>query len=157
MLIPKSLSEKIAHRKQRTHRIEELADGVFAIAMTLLVLDIRIPLEDMIKLGVRLYLELALPKFLTYILSFSIAGLLWSAFVNQFNYIHASDRNENIIGIFFLMFISLLPFTSSFLSSHLESKVAVGLYVFNIILIVLLLLTFQKFTGILGWKLNIGD
>lgn len=46
MEIPK-LNEKAAYHKQRSHRIEALADGVFAIAMTLLVLDIRLPLGEM--------------------------------------------------------------------------------------------------------------
>ena len=78
-----------------------------------------------------------LPKILTFILSFSVAGQFWSVFTNQFNYVHASDRNENIIAMFFLMFVSLLPFSTSFLSEHLWSRVSMGFYILNILLILL--------------------
>src|SRR4051812_15077488 len=109
MGISESLSERVAYHKQRSHRIETLSDGVFAITMTLLVLDIRVPLDQMnTEKGMWFSLLDTLPKILTFILSFSVAGQFWSIFTNQFNYIHTSDRNENIIGIFYLMFVSLL-------------------------------------------------
>jgi uncharacterized membrane protein len=139
MEILKSFGERVAFHKQRSHRIEALSDGVFAITMTLLVLDIRIPLGRMTT-EVNLWLALmhTVPKILTYVLSFSLAGQFWAVFMNQFNYIHASDRNGNIIAVFYFLFVSLLPFSTSFLSEHLWSKVAVGFYVFNIFFIVLL-------------------
>ena len=126
----------MAYHKQRSHRIEELADAVFAIVMTLLVLDIRIPVKEMdTEMGIWVSLVDTLPKILTFVLSFSVAGQFWSIFINQFNYIHISDRRENLIGLFYLMFVSLLPFSTSFLSEHLWSRVAVGFYVFNLLLI----------------------
>jgi len=102
MKIHSYLCEKVAYHKQRTHRIEALADAVFAIAMTLLVLDIRIPLTEM-KTEYDMWFSLmnTLPKILTFILSFSVAGQFWSIFINQFNYIHSSDRNETLIAIFY--------------------------------------------------------
>src|SRR5215207_6970875 len=124
-IISQALSEKTAYHKQRSHRIEGLSDAVFAIAMTLLVLDIRIPLKE-IETETDAWLSLIniSPKILTFILSFSVAGQFWSIFTNQFNYLHTSDRNEFIIGLIFLMFVSLLPFSTSFLSEHLWSRVA---------------------------------
>jgi len=130
------LGEKIAYHKQRSHRIETLADGVFAITMTLLVLDIRVPNKEInSETGILFSLVNILPRILTFVLSFSVAGQLWSIFTNQFNYIHTSDRKENIIALFYLMFVSLLPFSTSFLSEHLWSRVVVGFYIFNILLI----------------------
>ena len=138
MRISQTLLGSGAYHKQRSHKIEGLADGVFAIVMTLLVLDIRIPLKEMnTENGVWLSLLHILPKVLTFMLSFSVAGQFWSIFINQFNYVHTSDRNENIIAMFFLMSISLLPFSTSFLSEHLWSRVAIGFYTFNILLILL--------------------
>ena len=135
MEIPK-LNEKVAYHKQRSHRIEALADGVFAIAMTLLVLDIRVPLGEMnTETEVWFSLLHVLPKILTFIFTFLIAGLFWTTFANQFNYIHSADRNENVLAIFYLLFVSLLPFSASFLSEHLESKVAVGFYILNIFIV----------------------
>ena len=135
-ILSQALIEKTAHHKQRSHRIEGLSDAVFAIAMTLLVLDIRIPLKEIdTETGVwDLLIELS-PKLLTYILSFSVAGQFWSIFTNHFNYLHTSDRNEFLIGLLFLMFVSLLPFSTAFLSEHLGSRVAMGFYIFNLVLI----------------------
>jgi uncharacterized membrane protein len=133
-----SLLGSAAYHKQRSHKIEGLADGVFAIAMTLLVLDIRIPLKELnTEKDVWLSLLDTMPKILTFILSFSVAGQFWSIFTNQFNYVHTSDRNEIIIAMFFLMSVSLLPFSTSFLSEHLWSRAAVGFYTFNMLLILL--------------------
>ena len=130
------LGDKIANHKQRSHRIEALADAVFAIAMTLLVLDIRIPIKEInTENGVWFSLLNTSPKILTYVLSFSVAGQFWSVFINQFNFIHTSDRNEFILALIYLMFVSLLPFSTSFLSEHLWSRVATGFYIFNILLI----------------------
>lgn len=136
MSILKSLFGSAAYHKQRSHKIEGLADGVFAIVMTLLVLDIRIPLKEMnTESDVWFSLLDNMPKILTFILSFSVAGQFWSIFTNQFNYVHSSDRNEIIIAMFFLMSVSLLPFSTSFLSEHLWSRVAIGFYTFNMLLI----------------------
>lgn len=140
MDILKALGEKVAYHQQRSKRIEALADGVFAIVMTLLVLDIRIPSHE-INSEKELWSALIdiVPKILTFILSFFVVGHLWAIFVNQFNYIHVSDRNEIVIATFYLLFVSLIPFSTAFLSEHLWSRVAVGFYILNIVLPLLLL------------------
>jgi uncharacterized membrane protein len=130
-----ALSERVAYHKQRSQRIEALTDGVFAIVMTLLVLDIRVPLKEMNSENDVWYSVLqVVPRILTFILSFSVAGQSWSIFTNHFNYIHRTDRNENIITLLYLMFVSLLPFSTSFLSENPWSRVAMGFYLFNILL-----------------------
>ena len=130
-----ALSETVAYHKQRSHRIEALTDGVFAIVMTLLVLDIRVPGKEMnSENDVWSSLLKVVPSILTFILSFSVAGQSWSIFSNHFNYMHRTDRNENIITLLFLMFVSLLPFSTSFLSEHPWSRVAMGFYLINILL-----------------------
>jgi uncharacterized membrane protein len=136
MKISQSLFGSAAYHKQRSHKIEGLADGVFAIVMTLLVLDIRIPLKEInTENDVWFSMLATMPKILTFILSFSVAGQFWSIFTNQFNYVQTSDRNENLIAMFFLMSVSLLPFSTSFLSEHLWSRVAIGFYTLNMLLI----------------------
>lgn len=130
-----ALSETVAYHKQRSHRIEALTDGVFAIVMTLLVLDIRVtPKEMNSETDVWSSVLNVVPSILTFILSFSVAGQSWSIFSNHFNYMHRTDRNENIITLLYLMFVSLLPFSTSFLSEHPWSRVAMGFYLFNILL-----------------------
>lgn len=143
MEVFKTLNETTAFRRQRSHRIEELSDAVFAIVMTLLVLDIRVAIiEIKTERAVWRTLLNALPKISTFILSFSIVGQFWSVFINQFNHIRESDRNETVIAIFCLLPVSLLPFSTSFFSEHLWSKVAIGFYIFNI-LIILIMFTFH--------------
>lgn len=141
MNIFKSFNEQAAFRRQRSHRIEELSDGFFAIVMTLLVLDIRIPVLEIKTEGDILHaLRKVLPHVLTFILSFTVIGQLWTVFTNQFNHIHESDRSQTVIALFCLLPISLIPFTTSLLSEYSWSRVAIGLYVLNILVILLLFL-----------------
>ena len=123
-------------------RIEAISDGVFAIALTLLVLDIKVPVGQVIKTEGELFTTLSslTPKFLTYFLSFMTLGIFWTGQTVQFTYIDKSDRNFNWITLFFLMFVSLLPFTTAFLSDHIEFKLSIGLYWLNIFSLGLMLL-----------------
>jgi uncharacterized membrane protein len=141
MNIFKSFNEQVAFSRQRSHRIEELSDGFFAIVMTLLVLDIRIPIMEMKTEGdILKSLKSILPNVLTFILSFTVVGQLWTVFINQFNHIQESDRSQTVIALFCLLPISLIPFTASLLSEYSWSRVAIGLYVLNILVILLLFL-----------------
>lgn len=121
---------------QRLGRIEALSDGVFAIAMTLLVLELRVPATIVIQTEKDLwhnFLEVRY-ELLTYFLSFMTLGIFWMGQSVQFQYVERSDRNSSWINIFFLMIICLLPFTTAFLSKHIEFKLAIGLYWVNIFL-----------------------
>ena len=119
---------------QKVNRLEALTDGIFAIAMTILVLDIRFPVSDTIRTEAELwqsFLTLA-PKLSTYILSFMTLGIFWTGYTSQFNFINRSDRHLNWISLFFLMFVSLIPFSTSFLSDHIHFKLAIGIYWLNL-------------------------
>jgi uncharacterized membrane protein len=125
----------------RTPRIEALSDGVFAIAMTLLTFDIKVPISDVIHSDAELlkaFTGLA-PKLLTYLLGFITLGIYWAAQSTQFHYINKSDRHLNWINLFFLLFISVIPFTTAFLSTYINFKFAVFLYWLNIITLGLIL------------------
>lgn len=119
---------------QRLHRIEALSDGVFSIAMTLLVLDIRVPVSNAIQEEMDLFTALVgiTPKLLSYLLSFMTLGIFWVGHSTQFDYIRRSDRHLTWLSIFFLMFVSILPFTTAFLSAYIEFKLAIAIYWFNI-------------------------
>lgn len=119
---------------QKTQRIEAVSDGVFAIALTLLVLDIKEPLSEAIKTeGELLNAFCALtPKFLAYFLSFMTLGIFWTGHSAQFIYIEKSDRHLNWISLFFLLFVSVLPFTTAFLSEFIHFRLSIALYWLNI-------------------------
>jgi uncharacterized membrane protein len=147
---------------QSVFRITSLSDGVFAIALTLLVLDIRVPVQATVRDQSGLidaFLSLT-PKLLTYFLSFMTLGIFWTGQSAQFHYIKKSDRNLNWITLFFLLFVSVLPFTTAFLGEYIEYPFAVLIYWLNIFLPgIMLLLNWRyayrkEFTSIEGDELE---
>jgi len=127
---------------KNVQRLEAISDGVFAIALTLLVLDLRVPLGKSIKSESDLFTAFCqlTPKFLSYFLSFMTLGIFWTGHAAQYTFIEKSDRHLNWINLFFLLFISILPFTTAFLSEYIEFKFAVGVYWLNIFALGLLIL-----------------
>jgi len=118
-------------------RIEAISDGVFAIALTLLILDIKVPVSETIhgeKDLLKAFAGLA-PKLLSYFLSFMTLGIYWSAHSSQFHYISKSDRHLNLINLFFLLFVSVIPFTTAFLSEFITFKFAIFIYWLNLTLL----------------------
>jgi uncharacterized membrane protein len=127
---------------QKVARIEAISDGVFAVALTLLVLDIKEPVQSVIHTEgdlMRVFCSLT-PKFLSYFLSFMTLGIFWTGQSLQYTYIERSDRHLNWLALFFLLFVSVLPFTTAFLSAHIQFKFAIGVYWFNIFMLGMLLL-----------------
>ena len=122
---------------QNVKRIEAISDGVFAVALTLLVLDIRVPVTEAIHSEGDLVHALCglMPKFLSYFLSFMTLGIFWTGQSAQYYYIERSDRDLNWISLFFLLFVSLLPFSTAFLSAFLPYKFPVFIYWLNIFML----------------------
>ncbi|MEI9934798.1 MAG: TMEM175 family protein [Ferruginibacter sp.] len=122
---------------KRTQRIEAISDGVFAVAFTLLILDIKVPISEAIKTEGDLFRSLCnlMPEFLTYFLSFMTLGIFWTGHSTQYDYIEESDRHLNWISLFFLLFVSLVPFTTAFLSAHIQFRLSIGIYWLNIFLL----------------------
>jgi uncharacterized membrane protein len=119
-------------------RIEAISDGVFGVALTLLVLDIKVPVSEMIHTESDLMSAFStlLPQFLTYFLSFLTLGLAWSGQSTQFtHYIKHNDLKLNWITLFHLLFVTTVPFSTAFLSAHIAYKFAIGLYWLNIFLL----------------------
>ncbi|TGK04803.1 DUF1211 domain-containing protein [Leptospira semungkisensis] len=119
---------------QKIQRSEAIADGIFAVALTLLVLDIRVPLKEAIHSEADLCFALIAlaPKFLSYLLSFVTLGIFWMAHTVQYTFIVRSDRHLTWLSILYLLFVSLLPFSTSLLSEYMHYKMAIGIYWLNI-------------------------
>ena len=126
-------------------RLEAISDAVFGVAMTLLVLEIKVP--EFGEHGHVTEWQLAqsflslMPKFLVYFLSFMTAGIFWVGQSTQFRHIEKSDRNLIWINLLFLLFVSTLPFSTAFLGDHISYKFSVLLYWLNIFLMGLMLFT----------------
>ena len=130
-----TIYNQLAGRK--VQRIEAISDGVFAIALTLLILDIRVPISESIHTEADLFRAFTslTPKFLSYFLSFMTLGIFWTGQTVQYTYIEKSDRHLNWLTLFFLLFVSLLPFTTAFLSEHIHFKFSILVYWLNILLL----------------------
>jgi uncharacterized membrane protein len=103
-----------------TNRIETLVDGIFAISMTLLVLSIGVPtLSDYVSETVfqQQILNLA-PKIAIYALSFWILSNFWRVNHQQFYFIKRVNRIIISINIFWLLFVALLPFSTSLIGNY---------------------------------------
>lgn len=110
------------------HRISGLADGVFSIAMTLLVLEIAIPATHEEFLGD------VLPHLLVFAMSFIILGTYWVGHAIQFHYVIRADRPLMVRTVLFLMFVSLVPFSTAFLAADRTDRLAIGVYTANLAL-----------------------
>lgn len=126
---------------QNVLRMEVLSDGVFAIAITLLILDVRVPLQEKIVVEKDLVIQFfkLAPKLLTYFLSFMTLGIFWTAHATQFQFIEKSDRNLNWLNLSFLLFVTLIPFTTAFLSEFITFRFAVAVYWANLLFLGIML------------------
>jgi uncharacterized membrane protein len=103
-----------------TNRLEAFSDGVFAIAITLLILEIKIP-PAVGNLGEEL---LSLwPSYFAYAVSFTVIGAIWINHHAMFDHIIRSDQKLLLLNTFHLMFISFLPFPTAVLAEALHGRV----------------------------------
>jgi uncharacterized membrane protein len=110
-----------------TNRIEAFSDGVFAVAITLLVLNLQVPqiaaVSELVpKLGA------LWPKLLSYALSFVVVGIYWVAHHNTFHYIKRSDRTLLWLNILMMMCIVFLPFPTALLGQYPAQQISVIIY-----------------------------
>lgn len=115
-------------------RLQALADGVFAVAMTLLVLDVRLPESVEATSNEELWRQVSGlgPQFAAYLLSFTMLGTFWLAQHTLLSLCERSDRMLAWAALAYLFFVSTLPFSASVLASHVHLSLAVGLYWFNL-------------------------
>lgn len=113
-------------------RLATLADGVFAIVLTLLVLDIKAP-EALSEAELISKLLALWPKLFSYIISFVILGIFWFGHHMEFHYIRRSDRIHIWLNLLFLVCIAFIPFSAALLGANLHNRVAIAVYGFNLI------------------------
>ena len=113
-------------------RIQSLGDSIFAFAMTLLVINFRLPTAGPVNGTAHILLTLV-PHFVVYVLSFIGLGVLWVAQHNQYNWIQRSNRTFLWINIFFFMFVVLIPFSTDLLATYDKDILSIVFYGFNLI------------------------
>jgi uncharacterized membrane protein len=123
-------------------RLAALSDGLFAVAMTLLVLDLHVPISATIHSEHDLWqaLDSLSPRLVTYFMTFVTLGIFWVGQQAQLNFFARSDRNLAWIHLAFLLVVSLMPFSTGLLAEFITYRVALLVYWFNILLLGALLL-----------------
>jgi uncharacterized membrane protein len=102
----------------QTTRLETFADGVFAIAATLLILEIRIPEEG--DVGSAL-LEIW-PSYAAYAISFLTIGIMWVNHHAVLEHVRVADRTFLYLNLFLLMCIAFVPFPTRLLAEQIEQE-----------------------------------
>jgi uncharacterized membrane protein len=126
-----------------TSRLETFADGVFAIAATLLILEIQLPGENVGE-----GLKDLWPSYFAYALSFLSIGIMWVNHHVVLSFTREADRAFLFINIFLLMAIAFVPFPTALYAEHLghdgarEAAIAYGL---NFIIIAIFFQVFWQY------------
>lgn len=113
-----------------TNRIEAFSDGVFAIVMTLLVLELAVPVLNAppSEQEARKALLELVPKFISYVLSFLIVAIYW---VNHHQFFLSLKRSDPVLlwlNIHLLFWVSFIPFPTAFIGEYYTLKTGVILF-----------------------------
>src|SRR5271167_2191483 len=122
---------------QSIERLAALSDGVFAVAMTLLVLDLHTPTAAAVH-GERDLLRALVPlapRLLVYLMSFLTLGIFWVGQQTQLNHFERADRDLSWVHLAFLFLVSLMPFSTALMGGFIAYRVALVVYWLNILLL----------------------
>ena len=127
-------------------RLCALSDGLFAIAMTIIVLEIHVPSPTVVTTETALWSALGElgPRVTTYFLSFLTLGIFWVGQQTGLTQLSRTDRHSTWINLAFLAFVAMMPFSTGLLAAFTSFRVAFLVYWANIAL--------MGFTLLLGWN-----
>ncbi len=144
------MSNQLHNELRKEFQLERMilfSDAVFAIAITLLVIEIKIPGKEELKsLGLtevsdsNLLSALGhlLPKFIGFLVSFMMIGLYWTVHHRMFGFVTSYTRKLLVLNLVFLFFVALMPFSTGFYSEYAgadfyrqQLKVPMTFYVLN--------------------------
>lgn len=130
-------------------RLAALSDGIFAVAMTLLVLGLSVRVTSVVHPARPVWAPGALtseqvvwdmlrrlaPHLITYLMSFLTLGIFWVGQQTQLNHFTRSNRDLTWIHLVFLLGVSLMPFSTMLLADYITYRLAVAVYWINIMLL----------------------
>ncbi len=123
-------AESAHSQEKEVARIAAFSDGVFAIAITLLALQLKVPFGE--RVDVWAALQDLWPSFLSFAISFAVIGGYWIAHHRLFSLIERYDRRLLWLNLLSLFFIVLMPFTTSLIGVHGGSDVSVIVYALSV-------------------------
>jgi uncharacterized membrane protein len=115
-------------------RLKALSDGVFAIVLTLLVLELR-PERVTSNAAALEALARMIPSFVSYFISFFIIGLYWIVHNRMVRHMTGYDRATLWINLLFLLFVSVLPFFTAFSGQNMRLSLPWQLYAGNVVMV----------------------
>jgi uncharacterized membrane protein len=122
--------------KLSKERIEYFSDAVFAIAITLLILEIDVPSGmELQEKGIWLALKQLIPSFMGFIISFMVIALYWRSHLQNSTFIGSFDNKLLWLNIWMLFYIVLLPFSTSFYAKNFHVNGTFIFYCINLLLI----------------------
>ncbi len=120
-------------------RVEAFSDGVFAVAVTLLILNLQVPhLKDSPSSELVDTLVKQWPSYLSYAVAFLTLGSVWVSHHQMLRYFDRADSTLQTLNVLFLMFITLTPFTTALLGEYIQQtdKLSVTLVIFGAVWVV---------------------
>jgi uncharacterized membrane protein len=155
------MAHDVFDRKQfQLERLILFSDAVFAIAITLLVLEIRIPKSDwsepITAQQLNKYLIDIIPNLLGFVFSFFIIGFYWTVHHRIFGYVTNFDTRLIWLNLIMLFFVALLPFTTTLTSEYGYLSESFIFYWMNVGFIGLISFLIQLHTSNPAKKLSVG-
>jgi uncharacterized membrane protein len=132
-------SEQIHASGLSKARVETLTDGIFAIAMTLLVLGIEVPQTD-IRPALQGLLASLYPDIVIYVLAFLALAVFWVLHHQMFHFVRSLDSFMLWLNIVWLLFVGLMPFTSNLADTYYSEMLAELIFGLNVLVISLIVL-----------------
>ena len=131
------------------HRLSGLSDGIFAVAMTLLVLALAVPTINEVKSDSDLAQALLhlVPSLVTYFMSFLTLGIFWVGQQTQLSQLERSNRDYTWINLAFLLFVTMVPFSTNLLANHYQLRLALIEYWLNILVLGALILAAAEYAA----------
>ena len=124
-----------AHKKEfQIERMILFSDAVFAIAITLLIIEIKAPhAEDKTSLTLWISLINMIPKFIGFFISFMVIGIYWITHHKLFGFVKDYDTKLLWLNLFFLLTIVFMPFSSALYSENINVNLAFIIYCLNVV------------------------
>jgi uncharacterized membrane protein len=128
------------------HRLEALTDGIFAVAMTLLVIELKLPEHGAMQAGGGLVAALVhlLPRVMAWVISFLVLALFWLGHYRTFARVRRADGPLATLCLFELGFVSLMPFSSALVGEHGRENLSQIIYSINMLALAVLALMMAR-------------
>jgi uncharacterized membrane protein len=120
---------------QNLGRLAAISDGIFAVAMTVLVLNIQIPNAVAAEATVWNALVPLGPHLLTYLMSFLTLGIFWAGQQTQLNYFTRTDHRLTWIHLVFLLAVVFMPFSTALLAEFITYRLPMAIYWVNLFML----------------------